>query len=50
MDGASNLKKAWLLFVLAMAILGNSRLAAGNNQYAGRKLDDEIPGMYVFKY
>ncbi|XP_030968231.1 putative leucine-rich repeat receptor-like serine/threonine-protein kinase At2g19230 [Quercus lobata] len=44
MDGASNLKKVWLLFVLAIAILGNSRLAAGNNQYAGRKLDDEIPG------
>ncbi|KAK4590854.1 hypothetical protein RGQ29_021160 [Quercus rubra] len=40
MDGASNLK-VWLLFVVVIAILGNS---AGNNQYAARKLDDEIPG------
>nr|POF25148.1 putative leucine-rich repeat receptor-like serine/threonine-protein kinase [Quercus suber] len=40
MDGASNLE-VWLLFVVVIAILGNS---AGNNQYAARKLDDEIPG------
>nr|POF10769.1 putative leucine-rich repeat receptor-like serine/threonine-protein kinase [Quercus suber] len=42
MNGASNLK-ARLLFVLAITFLGNSILAAGNNQNAGRKLD-EIPG------
>ncbi|XP_030949055.1 putative leucine-rich repeat receptor-like serine/threonine-protein kinase At2g19230 [Quercus lobata] len=42
MNGASNLK-ARLLFVLAITFLGNSRLAAGTNQNAGRKLD-EIPG------
>ena len=46
MNGASNLK-ARLLFVLAITFLGNSRLAAGNNQNAGRKLD-EIPGKYFF--
>ena len=45
MDGASNLK-VWLLFVVVIAILGNS---AGNNQYAARKLDDEIPGKYFLK-
>uniref|UniRef100_A0A2N9EIB0 Malectin-like domain-containing protein n=1 Tax=Fagus sylvatica TaxID=28930 RepID=A0A2N9EIB0_FAGSY len=47
MDGAPEsalLLKAWLPFVLAIVILGNSRLAAGNNHYAGRKLNDEIPG------
>ncbi|GMY34419.1 putative leucine-rich repeat receptor-like serine/threonine-protein kinase At2g19230 [Fagus crenata] len=46
MDGAPKLAlllKAWLPFVLAIAILRNSRLAAGNNQNARRKLNDEIP-------
>ena len=50
MDGAPKLAlllKAWLPFVLAIAILCNSRLAAGNNQNARRKLNDEIPGKYV---
>nr|XP_023885786.1 putative leucine-rich repeat receptor-like serine/threonine-protein kinase At2g19230 [Quercus suber] len=42
MNSASNLK-ARLLFVLVITFVGNSRLAAGNNQNAGRKLD-EIPG------
>ncbi|KAM3699608.1 hypothetical protein ACJW31_05G038300 [Castanea mollissima] len=42
MNNASNLK-ARLLFVLAITFVGNSRLAAGNNQNAGRKLN-EIPG------
>ncbi|KAK4590859.1 hypothetical protein RGQ29_021164 [Quercus rubra] len=42
MNSASNLK-ARLLFVLAITFVGNSRVAAGNNQNAGRKLD-EIPG------
>ncbi|KAL0010257.1 hypothetical protein SO802_005365 [Lithocarpus litseifolius] len=42
MNSASKLK-ARLLFVLAITFVGNSRLAAGNNQNAGRKLD-EIPG------
>ena len=46
MNSASNLK-ARLLFVLALTFVGNSRLAAGNNQNAGRKLD-EIPGKYFF--
>ena len=45
MDGASNLK-VWLLFVVVISILGNS---AGNNQYAAKKLDDEIPGKYFLK-
>ena len=47
MNGAPKLAlvlKAWVPFVLAIAILCNSRLAAGNNHYAGRKLDDEILG------
>ena len=50
MDGAPELAlllKAWLPVVLAIVILGNSRLAAGNNHYAGRKLNDEIPGKYI---
>ncbi|XP_075664903.1 putative leucine-rich repeat receptor-like serine/threonine-protein kinase At2g19230 [Castanea sativa] len=42
MNGASNLK-ARFLFFLAITFLGNSNLAAGNNQNAVRKLD-EIPG------
>ena len=53
MDGTPKLAsvlKAWPFFVLAIAILGNSSLAAGNSHYAGRKLDDEIPGKYVFKF
>ena len=48
MNSASNLK-ARLLFVLAITFVGNSRLAAGNNQNAGRKLD-EIPGEYFFEF
>ena len=50
MDGAPKLAlvlKAWLPFALAIAILCNSRLVAGNSHYAGRKLNDEIPGKYV---
>ena len=50
MDGAPKLTlvvKAWLPFFLAIAILCNSRLVAGNNHYAGRKLNDEIPSKYV---
>ncbi|GMY34427.1 putative lrr receptor-like serine/threonine-protein kinase, partial [Fagus crenata] len=48
MDGAPKLAlvlKAWLPFALAIATLCNSRLAAGNNHYGGRKLNDEIPGV-----
>ena len=48
MNSASNLK-ARLLFVLAITFVGNSRLATGNNQNAGRKLD-EIPGEYFFEF
>ena len=48
MNSASNLK-ARLLFVLAITFVGNSRVAAGNNQNAGRKLD-EIPGKYFFEF
>ena len=48
MNRASNLK-ARLLFVLAITFVGNSRLAAGNDQNAGRKLD-EIPGEYFFEF
>ena len=48
MNSASNLK-ARLLFVLAITFVGNSRVAAGNNQNAGRKLD-EIPGEYFFEF
>jgi hypothetical protein len=39
--------KAWLffVFVFAIAILGNSKLAAGKNQHARRQLAaDDIPG------
>ncbi|KAM4100046.1 hypothetical protein ACB094_05G039100 [Castanea mollissima] len=43
MNNASNLK-ARLLFVLAITFVGNLRLAAGNNQNAGRKLDEISPG------
>ena len=48
MNGASNLK-ARLLFVLAITFIGNSILAAGNNQNAGRKLD-EIHGKNFFEF
>ncbi|XP_062157096.1 senescence-induced receptor-like serine/threonine-protein kinase isoform X2 [Alnus glutinosa] len=47
-DGAPELVlvwKAWLFFAFAIAnILGNSKLAAGKNQHAGRKLAADIPG------
>ena len=48
MNSASNLQ-ARLLFVLAITFVGNSRLTAGNNQNAGRKLD-ETPGEYFFEF
>jgi hypothetical protein len=50
-DGAPELVlvwKAWLFFAFAIAnILGNSKLAAGKNQHAGRKLAADIPGNNV---
>ncbi|XP_059431578.1 putative leucine-rich repeat receptor-like serine/threonine-protein kinase At2g19230 [Corylus avellana] len=36
--------KAWLFFVSAIAILGNSRLAAAKNHHARRELAADIPG------
>ena len=37
--------KACVLVVLMIGILGNRRLVEGNNEHAGRKLVDHIPGM-----
>lgn len=53
-DGAPELVlvlKAWLFFAFAIAnILGNSKLVAGKNQHAGRKLAADIPGNNVHIY
>jgi hypothetical protein len=35
---------AWLFIIFAVAILGNSKVAAGNNQHARRELAADIPG------
>ena len=37
--------KAWRVFVLVIGILGNWKLAKGDNEHAGRKLLDNVPGM-----
>ena len=37
--------KAWRVFVLVIGILGNWKLAKGDNEHAGRKLVDNVPGM-----
>ena len=37
--------KAWLVVVLVFGILGNWKLAEGDNEHVGRKLDvDDNPG------
>ena len=37
--------KACVLVVLMIGILGNWKLAEGNNEHSGRKLVDYVPGM-----
>ena len=37
--------KACVLVVLMIGILGNWKLAEGNNEHAGRKIVDHVPGM-----
>ena len=37
--------KAWRVFVLVIGILGNWKVAKGDNEHAGRKLLDNVPGM-----
>ncbi|XP_050285803.1 putative leucine-rich repeat receptor-like serine/threonine-protein kinase At2g19230 isoform X2 [Quercus robur] len=36
--------KAWCVVVLVIGILGNWKLAKGDNEHAGRKLVDHVPG------
>ncbi|KAM3747026.1 hypothetical protein ACB098_05G007400 [Castanea mollissima] len=36
--------KAWRVVVLVIGILGNWKLAEGDNEHAGRKLVDHVPG------
>ncbi|KAL0010247.1 hypothetical protein SO802_005355 [Lithocarpus litseifolius] len=36
--------KAWRVFVLVIGILGNWKVAKGDNEHAGRKLVDNVPG------
>ena len=37
--------KAWPVVVLVISILGNWKLAQGDNEHVGRKLVDHVPGM-----
>ena len=37
--------KAWRVVVLVIGILGNLKLAEGDNEHARRKLVDHVPGM-----
>ena len=37
--------KAWRVFVLVIGILGNWKLAEGDNEHARRKLVDNVPGI-----
>ena len=37
--------RAWRVVVLVIGILGNWKLAKGDNEHAGRKLVDHVPGM-----
>ena len=37
--------KAWHVVVLVIGILGNWKVAKGDNELAGRKLVDHVPGI-----